>query len=189
MVVRPNMVCYSAVVLATVLLMLSCASSTPAERLTVHMPEPHDTLVAHVNLCISGAPGKDIYVDEHGVGKSSLCPVANRPLRSRSSKVRATTPSRPRKSGSAAPAMASPPASKPASKTDLAIPASHAGKLVWPASCRHGSPAVHLEVTSGALLETTDSGRLPRHLVSAEFPMLCSCTFVQSCANSTGASY
>jgi|SRR5215472_725421 len=77
MLFRPNVVCCSAVVLATVLLMLSCASSTPAERLTVHVPEPHDTLVTHVNLCISGAPGKDIYVDEHGVGKSSLCPVAN----------------------------------------------------------------------------------------------------------------
>src|SRR5215472_3233566 len=149
MVVRPNMVCYSAVVLATVLLMLSCASSTPAERLTVHMPEPHDTLVAHVNLCISGASGKDIYVDEHGVGKSSLCPVANRPLRSRSSKVRASTPSRPRKSRSAAPAMASPPASKPASTTDLAIPATHAGKLVWPASCRHSSPRGHFRCLAG----------------------------------------
>lgn len=77
MVVRPNVVCCSVVVLATVLLLLSCASSTPAEHLTVHVPERHDTLVARVNMCVSGAPGKEIYVDEHGVGKSSLCPAAN----------------------------------------------------------------------------------------------------------------
>jgi len=57
--------------------MLSCAFSSPPDRLTIHVPAHAQPAVLHVDTCVSGAPADDVYVDERGVGKTSLCPEAN----------------------------------------------------------------------------------------------------------------
>jgi len=53
--------------------MLSCASSAPADHLTIHLAEHHPATL-HVSTCVSDAPLKEIYLDGEGSGKTSLCP-------------------------------------------------------------------------------------------------------------------
>ena len=72
---RSNLVCLSAGFLGTAFLMLSCASSSHPDQLTVHVPE-HCAGV-HVATCVTGAPPADVTVNEQGLGKTSLCPSVN----------------------------------------------------------------------------------------------------------------
>ena len=67
----------SAAFLGAVFLMLSCASSMRPDPLIVHVPD-HFSGTLHVSTCISGAPAGEITVDDHGLGKTSLCPAINR---------------------------------------------------------------------------------------------------------------
>jgi len=55
--------------------MLSCASSSHPDQLTVHVPQ-HCSGV-HVATCVTGAPSADVTVNEQGLGKTSLCPGTN----------------------------------------------------------------------------------------------------------------
>jgi hypothetical protein len=71
---RFNVVSLSAGLVGTALLMLSCASSTRPEQLTLRC-KSHPGSV-HVDTCISGAPSGDVTLDDRGVGKTSLCPAA-----------------------------------------------------------------------------------------------------------------
>lgn len=77
MALRSNLVCFSAFVLGVALLMLSCGFSSPPDRLIVHVPARCQSAVLHVDTCLSGAPSNDVYLDEHGIGKTSLCPAGN----------------------------------------------------------------------------------------------------------------
>jgi len=70
---RSNLVCVSATLLMSALLMLSCASSSHSDHLIVHIPQ-HCPRVVHVDTCIPGAPNDDVTVNEQGSGKTSLCP-------------------------------------------------------------------------------------------------------------------
>ena len=76
MVFRPNLVYLSAALLATGLLMFSCAWSTHPDQLTVHVP-PHCPKVLHLATCVPGAPAAEVTVDEQGSGKTSLCPASD----------------------------------------------------------------------------------------------------------------
>jgi hypothetical protein len=77
MPIRSNLVYLSFAVLGTALLLLSCASSTHPDHLTIRDPK-HFTGTLHVDTCVSGAPSDDISLDEHGLGKTSLCPARDR---------------------------------------------------------------------------------------------------------------
>lgn len=74
MPLRSNLVCCSAVLLGAVLLMLSCASSSPPDRLTIYVRAHQSSDVLHADTC---APVNEVYVDERGIGKTALCPLAN----------------------------------------------------------------------------------------------------------------
>jgi hypothetical protein len=76
MLMPSNLVGFSAGVLGAALSMLSCASSAPPDRLTVHVPAQRNSSILHVDTCVSDAPGKEVYVDERGIGKTSLCPAS-----------------------------------------------------------------------------------------------------------------
>jgi len=56
--------------------MLSCASKTEPDHLTVHAPS-HFAGNLHVDTCVNGAPAADITVDQNGTGKTSLCPAVD----------------------------------------------------------------------------------------------------------------
>jgi hypothetical protein len=71
---RLNVVYLSAGLIGTALLMLSCASSTRPEQLTLRC-KSHPSAV-HVDTCISGASSSEVTLDDHGLGKTSLCPGA-----------------------------------------------------------------------------------------------------------------
>ncbi len=60
--------------------MLSCASSSHPNQLTIHVP-PRCSKVLHVDTCVHGAPEADVNVDEQGLGKTSLCPAADHSVR------------------------------------------------------------------------------------------------------------
>ena len=77
MPVRSNLVCFLVALAGGALWMLSCGSSSPAHRLTVHLPQHKNTRVLHVDTCISGASANEVYVNEQGIGKTSLCPAAD----------------------------------------------------------------------------------------------------------------
>ena len=47
------------------------------DPLIVHVPD-HFSGTLRVSTCISGAPAGEITVDDHGLGKTSLCPATNR---------------------------------------------------------------------------------------------------------------
>lgn len=79
MLFRSNIVCLSAALLATALLMFSCAWSTHPDQLTVHVP-PQCPKRLHVVTCVPGAPQADVNVDEQGMGKTSLCPATDHPV-------------------------------------------------------------------------------------------------------------
>jgi hypothetical protein len=49
------------------------------DPLTVHVPD-HFSGTIHVSTCISGAPAEEITVDDHGLGKTALCPAIDRTL-------------------------------------------------------------------------------------------------------------
>jgi hypothetical protein len=74
---RSNLVCVLALLLSGALWMLSCGSSTPPDRLTIHLTAHHSAPLVHVDACVSGAPAPEVYIDEHGLGKTSVCPAAN----------------------------------------------------------------------------------------------------------------
>jgi hypothetical protein len=65
----------SAGFLATVFLLLSCASSSHPDQLIVHVPRHCPEL--HVATCVAGAPTADVTVNDQGMGKTSMCPGAN----------------------------------------------------------------------------------------------------------------
>ncbi len=74
--IRSNLVYLSGAFAGTALLMLSCASSSHPDHLAVHVP-PRCAGMLHVDTCVPGAPADDVSVDEHGKGKTSLCPAVD----------------------------------------------------------------------------------------------------------------
>ena len=74
--IRPSLVYLSAALVGTAFLMLSCASKTEPDHLTVHAPS-HFAGIVHVDTCVNGAPAADIAVDQNGAGKTSLCPAVD----------------------------------------------------------------------------------------------------------------
>ena len=69
--IRPNLVYLSAALVGTAFLMLSCASKTEPDHLTVHAPS-HFAGIVHVDTCVNGAPAADIAVDQNGAGKFAV---------------------------------------------------------------------------------------------------------------------
>jgi hypothetical protein len=78
MLMRSSLVCLSVLVLCSAMWMLSCASSAAPDRLTVHVSGNASLSILHIDTCVSSAPASEIYLDENGKGKTSLCPDASR---------------------------------------------------------------------------------------------------------------
>ena len=76
MPIRGNVVYLSAAFVGTAFLMLSCASSSHPDQVTVHARN-HISGKLHLDVCVNGAAAKDVTVDERGLGKTSLCPTAD----------------------------------------------------------------------------------------------------------------
>jgi hypothetical protein len=72
--IRSNIVHLSASFAGIAFLMLSCASSSHPDQLTVHIPEHFSSTSLHIDTCIASAPAGEVKVDDHGLGKTSLCP-------------------------------------------------------------------------------------------------------------------
>jgi hypothetical protein len=53
--------------------MLSCASSSRPDQVRVHARN-HISGRLYLDVCVNGASANDVNVDEHGVGRTSLCP-------------------------------------------------------------------------------------------------------------------
>jgi hypothetical protein len=62
-----------AVQLGAISLMLSCASSRPPQRLTVHVA-PGFSGSIRLSPCLSSAPATDIFLDDQGMAATSACP-------------------------------------------------------------------------------------------------------------------
>jgi hypothetical protein len=62
-----------AVEVATIVLMLSCASSRPLQAITVHVPSGF-TGTIRVSTCNPAAPATDISANSSGVSETSACP-------------------------------------------------------------------------------------------------------------------
>jgi hypothetical protein len=56
-----------------IFLMLSCASSQPSQRLTVHLV-PGFVGPLHVSTCVPSASANDITANSAGMGETSACP-------------------------------------------------------------------------------------------------------------------
>jgi hypothetical protein len=76
MLMRSSLVCLCVLLLSSAMWMLSCASSAAPERLTVHASATVNLVVLHIDTCVSGASASEVYLDEKGRGKTSLCPDA-----------------------------------------------------------------------------------------------------------------
>jgi hypothetical protein len=62
--------------ISAIFMMLSCASSQPLRRITVHtVPEFTGTL--RISTCVSGTSGSEISADAQGMASTSLCPGQN----------------------------------------------------------------------------------------------------------------
>ena len=77
MLVRSNLVFFSLLILGSALLMHSCASSSPPDRLVIHVQAQRDVGILHVDTCVSGASSNEVYADDKGIAKTSLCPASN----------------------------------------------------------------------------------------------------------------
>jgi hypothetical protein len=60
--------------LFVVFLMLSCASSQPTRRLTVHLRKDFVGTV-HIATCVGSSASGDVYASTDGQGETSLCPA------------------------------------------------------------------------------------------------------------------
>jgi hypothetical protein len=58
---------------AAIFLMLSCASSQPSQRLTVHVA-PGFVGPLHLSTCVPSASASDISANSAGMGETSACP-------------------------------------------------------------------------------------------------------------------
>jgi hypothetical protein len=59
-------------------LMLSCASSSHPDQLTVRIPEHLAGASLHIDTCVNDAPAGEVKVDDQGTGKTPFCPASDR---------------------------------------------------------------------------------------------------------------
>ncbi|MGB2636232.1 MAG: hypothetical protein WAM58_20045 [Candidatus Acidiferrum sp.] len=74
---RSNIVYLSASFAGIAFLMLSCASSSHPDQLTVRIPEHFAGTSLHIDTCVTGAPAGEVKVDDRGLGKTPLCPASD----------------------------------------------------------------------------------------------------------------
>ena len=71
---RPNVPRLLALQPFAVFLMLSCASSQPTRRMTIHVPKDFVGTV-HIATCVGSSSAADIYAGPDGAGVTSACPA------------------------------------------------------------------------------------------------------------------
>ncbi len=74
---RSIIVYLSAAFTGIAFLMLSCASSSHPDQLTVRIPEHFAGTSLHIDTCVVGAPVGEVKVDDQGLGKTPLCPASD----------------------------------------------------------------------------------------------------------------